>query len=57
MTSIAASFAERELSKPTRWMQVRRQARRNPTLIVGIIIGSLSGYYGGKIDTLFMRII
>ncbi len=132
MTSIATSLAERELDRPTRWMQIKREARRNPTLIVGlslvfvvlligvvgpflapydpikqnyeaavqapsaahwlgtdkfgrdqlsrilygsridlgvgiitalvplivgIAIGSVSGYYGGKIDTLFMRII
>jgi peptide/nickel transport system permease protein len=133
MTSIATrSFAERGLARPTRWSRVKRQSRRNPTLVVGIVmvaivlfigflgpfvapyspikqdynasvqgpsrahwlgtdkfgrdqlsrilygaridlgvgiitaivpliigtvIGSLSGYYGGWIDTLFMRII
>lgn len=42
MTSIASrSFAERGLSKPTRWSRVKRQARRNPTLVVGIIMVSV----------------
>lgn len=132
MTTTAEAFATRELARPTRWTRVKKQARRNPTLIVGIfmvalvlvigllgpflapydplkqdyraaveapsaahwlgtdkfgrdqlsrilygaridlgvgiitalvplaigiVIGSISGYYGGKIDTLFMRII
>ena len=132
MTTTAEAFATRELARPTRWMRAKKQARRNPTIIVGIVmvglvlvvgllgpflapydplkqnyraaveapsaahwlgtdkfgrdqlsrilygaridlgvgiitalvplaigimIGSISGYYGGKVDTLFMRII
>lgn len=38
MTSIATSIAEREFVRPTPWMRVKRQARRNPTLLIGIVL-------------------
>jgi len=49
MSSIASTFAEREFATTTRWSQIKRQARRNPTLVVGIVLVSvvlLIGFIG-----------
>jgi peptide/nickel transport system permease protein len=49
MSSIASTFAEREFAKTTRWSQIKRQAQRNPTLVVGILLVSvvlLIGFIG-----------
>lgn len=41
MTAIASPIAQREFAGPTRWSRIKRQSRRNPTLVVGIVLVSL----------------